>query len=199
MGGRVVIDSHAARYFWQRPYFPSWFVPIADVDHALVPPGVVVTDDRLPGHVHVPWSAMEHWFEEDEEVYGHPRDPYKRVDVRESSRHVQVSIAGTVVADSHHPVLLFETSLPTRYYLPALDVRFDLLTPTLTSTLCPYKGTARYWSVEVDGVVHPDLVWSYREPYPDLTKIAGHLCFYNERVEIAVDGEPLDRPRTVFS
>ena len=194
-----MIDTTAARYFWQHPYYPSWFIPDADLDRSQLPAGVIVTDDRLSGHVHLPWTGADAWFEEDEEVYGHPRDPHKRVDVRDSSRHVQVVIDGTVVADSHRPVLLFETSLPTRYYLPELDVRLDLLTPTTTSTICPYKGTAQYWTVTADGTAHADLVWSYRHPYPELTKIAGHLCFYNERVDLLVDGVHLDRPRTNFS
>ena len=194
-----MIDSKAARYFWQHPHFPSWFVPEADVDTSLLPAERVGRDARLPGHVHVPWGAMDQWFEEDEEVYGHPRDPYKRVDVRDSSRHVQVVIAGTTVADSHRPVLLFETSLPVRYYLPQLAIRFDLLTPTATSTICPYKGTAEYWTIGIEGTAYADLAWSYRHPYPELTKIAGHVCFYNEKVDLYVDGKLEERPVSPFS
>jgi len=97
------------------------------------------------------WNKMDAWFEEDDEVFVHPRDPYKRVDVLNSSRHVKVAVGGEVIADTKRPRLLFETGLPTRYYIPKLDVRLDLLTPTATQTKCPYKGTAHYWTVGVGG------------------------------------------------
>ncbi len=149
--------------------------------------------------VRIDWGAMDAWFEESEEVFVHPRSPYARIDVLDSSRHVQVEIDGTIVADSHHPKLLFETGLPTRYYLPKTDVRLDLLSATDTETSCPYKGNARWWSVTVDGTTHDDVVWSYPTPLPESIKAAGLMCFYNERVDLIVDGERLERAKTHFS
>ncbi len=152
----------------------------------------------LRGHVTFSWHRLE-WYEEAERVFVHARDPYKRVDVLLSSRHVQVEVEGHTVADSSRPLLLFETSLPTRYYLPPEDVRTDLLEPTSTTTMCPYKGTARYWSVRVGGTVVEDAVWSYPEPIPENPRIRGSLCFFNERVDMVVDGERLERPLTPWS
>ena len=197
--GLCVVDTTNAEYFWEHEYFPAWFIRESDVVLDVLPSDVVRRDVRMPGHVCVVWSSVDQWFEEDEEVFVHPQDPYKRVDVRDSSRHVQIVIDGTVLADCHRPVLLFETSLPTRYYLPKLDVRFDLLVPTAKVTNCPYKGTAEYWSLEVNGKNYPDIVWGYRCPKPDLTKIAGHVCFYDEQVDVILDGVSLSRPITQFS
>jgi uncharacterized protein (DUF427 family) len=145
------------------------------------------------------WNKMDAWYEEDEEIFVHPRDPYHRVDVLESSRHVEVWVNGVKVADSHRPRLLFETGLPTRYYLPKLDVRMDLLRPTASSSRCPYKGTAAYWSVDAGGTVVEDLVWGYQTPLVECAKIAALVCFYNEKVDLVVDGERLERPKTRWS
>jgi uncharacterized protein (DUF427 family) len=155
--------------------------------------------EELRGAVRLDWDAMDAWFEEDEQVYVHPRSPYTRVDVLRSSRHVVVEIDGVRVADSVRPVLLFETGLPVRYYLPKTDVRLDLMTPSDTTTQCPYKGTAEYYSVEVGGTEHKDAVWWYRSPLPESQGIGGLVAFYNERVDLIVDGERLERPRTKFS
>ena len=145
------------------------------------------------------WSAMDRWFEEDEEVHVHPRNPYTRVDVLPSSRAVRVEIDGVIVAESHHPTLLFETGLPTRYYFAKPDVRFELLVASEKSTACPYKGTARYWSVMIGDKVYADYAWAYDYPLPESIRIAGLICFYNERVDLFVDGEHLERPKTKFS
>lgn len=152
----------------------------------------------LRGHVTFSWHRLE-WYEEEERVFVHARDPYKRVDVLRSSRHVQVEVAGHTVADSSRPLLLFETSLPTRYYLAPEDVRTELLEPTSTTTMCPYKGTARYWSIRVGDTVVEDAVWSYPEPIPENPRIRGALCFFNERVDLVVDGKRLERPATPWS
>ena len=160
--------------------------------------------DDLAGHIAFEWfrhwdSGLDHWYEEEEEIFVHPRDPHKRVDALPSSRHVVVEIAGTVVADTRRPVLLFETSLPTRYYIPREDVRLDLFTPTDHRTGCPYKGTAEYWSAEVaDGRVE-DIAWSYRTPLPESERIASLVCFYAERSDLFIDGEAQERPKTKFS
>jgi uncharacterized protein (DUF427 family) len=116
-----------------------------------------------------------------------------------SSRHIEVVVDGTKVADSHKPTLLFETGLPTRYYVPLGDVRRDLLRESTTETHCPYKGVANHFCFEVEGRTHEDLAWIYRAPLPESHKIAGLLSFYNENVDIYVDGDLQERPKTKFS
>jgi uncharacterized protein (DUF427 family) len=154
---------------------------------------------ELAGYVAFYWNSADAWFEEDDEVFKHPRDPYHRVDVLNSSRHVQVSIGGLVVADSTRPRLLFETGLPVRYYLPKLDVSQHLLVPSETRSVCPYKGTAAYWSVQTPGGLARDVVWGYPAPIAEAPKIENLLCFFNEKVDIAVDGVAQDRPQTPWS
>jgi uncharacterized protein (DUF427 family) len=138
---------------------------------------------------------MDAWYEEDEEVFVHARDPHKRVDVLESSRHVVVRVGGEVVAETKRPRLLFETGLPTRYYVPREDVRMELLHPSDRQTQCPYKGTASYLSTESE----PDVAWFYPEPIPEQPRIKDLIAFFNERVDIEVDGEPVERPSTQWS
>jgi uncharacterized protein (DUF427 family) len=142
---------------------------------------------------------MDHWFEEDEEVFVHARDPYTRIDVLPSNRRVRIEVDGETVADSTNASFLFETGLPTRYYFPKTDVRMDLMTPTDRVTACPYKGTARYWSVSVGRETHEDLLWGYDSPFPESQKIAGLVSFYNEKVDIYVDEVLQERPKTKFS
>jgi uncharacterized protein (DUF427 family) len=137
--------------------------------------------------------------EEDQPVYVHPRDPYKRVDILASSRHVRIELDGVTVAESRQPRILFETSLPPRWYLPLTDFRLDLLRPSDRTTQCPYKGTATYWSVDTGVRVHPDVVWTYRSPLAESQKIAGLAAFYNERVDMYVEGVRQERPRTPFT
>jgi uncharacterized protein (DUF427 family) len=155
--------------------------------------------EELRDFVRFDWDAMDAWFEEDEEVYVHPRDPQTRVDILASSRRIRIEINGVTVAESHQPRLLFETGLPTRYYLPQVDIQMDLLRPSTTTSRCPYKGTASYWSVEAGGQLAEDVVWTYRTPLLESVKIAGLACFYNERVDIWLDGILQERPRTKFS
>lgn len=145
------------------------------------------------------WDAMDGWFEEDEEVFRHPRDPYKRVDILASTRQVRVEIDGVTIADSSSPRFLFETGLPVRYYLPKTHVRMDLLEPTDKATQCPYKGQASYWTVRAGDQVYPDLAWSYRSPFPESQKIASMIAFYNEKVDIYLDGVLQPRPVTHFT
>ena len=137
---------------------------------------------------------MDHWYEEDEEIVVHPRDPYHRVDVVRSDRHVTVSLNGELLAESTSPTALFESNLPPRWYLPAEDIRAEL-EPSDTITRCPYKGTASYYSVKLDsGEVVKDLVWYYAEPIVEATRIKGLLCFFSERVDLELDGEVQERP-----
>jgi uncharacterized protein (DUF427 family) len=155
--------------------------------------------EELRNLIRVDWDSMDAWFEEDEEVFTHPRDPYTRVDILPSSRHVRVEVDGVTIAESTSPRLLFETGLPVRYYLPKTHVRMDLLTPTDTVSYCPYKGDAQWWSVRAGDRVHEDFAWSYRTPLPESQKIAGLVAFYNEKVDIYVDGMLQERPTTKFS
>ncbi len=145
--------------------------------------------EALRDTIRLDWNAIDAWFEEDEEVFTHARDPYTRIDILPSSRHVRIEVDGVTVAESTKPRLLFETGLPVRYYLPKTDVRMDLLEPTESSSHCPYKGQAEYWSIATGGAVHADVAWSYRMPLPESQKIAGLISFYTEQVEVYVDGE----------
>jgi len=129
------------------------------------------------------WDRVEHWLEEDEEIFGHPRDPFHRVDVRPSSREVRVLFAGETVAHTRRGLFLFETGLPARYYIPQSDVRMDLLTPTAKTSYCPYKGRASYWSLRVGEREVADAAWAYLDPLPECPRIKGHLCFYPEKVD----------------
>jgi uncharacterized protein (DUF427 family) len=156
-------------------------------------------DEWVGKYVALRWNAMDAWYEEEERVLGHPRDPYHRVDTRESSRHVRVVLDGQTLADSRRPRLVFETGHPTRYYLPPEDVWMDLLTPSETRTLCAYKGEGSYWSANVGDKVREDVAWSYPDPLPDNPQIRGLVCFFNERAEIYVDGEELEHPTTQWS
>jgi uncharacterized protein (DUF427 family) len=154
----------------------------------------------LTGYVVLSWRHMDTWYEEDDEVYVHPRDPYHRVDVLNSSRHVRVEMLGETVAESRRPHVLFETGLPTRYYIPRVDVRMDLLVPSSTVTQCPYKGRATYFGVRVGKKLARDLVWTYQFPIPECSKIENLLCFFNERVDaLHVDGELQEKPQTAWS
>ena len=156
-------------------------------------------DPDLAGYVAVRWNAMDAWYEEDERVLGHPRDPFKRIDVRQSSRHVRVEVDGHTLADTRLARLLFETGHPTRYYLPPEDVRRDLLRPSPGTSFCAYKGQASYWSVSVGERVYEDIAWTYRDPLPDNAQIRDLVCFFNEKAELYVDGELVARPETQWS
>ena len=225
LGGRLVADSTHPVLVWEKPSYPTYFFPLDDILAGLNPTGEVrrspsrgygtvydvqVTGATAPGAairyldspieqlrdlVRLEWDAMSEWFEEDEIVYTHPRDPYTRVDILPSSRHVRGEIDGVIVADSRQPRLLFETGLPTRYYLPMTDVRMDLLRPSSSQSYCPYKGTATYLTLETPGSMKLDVAWIYRTPLPESQKIAGLVSFYNERVDIFVDGILMVRPR----
>ena len=194
LGGKLVVDTVAARLVWDDRPYPGYWLPERDLRPevaASLPADAAHRRPDVPelgGYVHLRWGAVDAWFEEDEEVYVHPRDPYTRVDILASSRRVRVSIDGEAVAESSRARVLLETGLPPRWYLPVTDVRMELLRPSDRLTRCPYKGTAEYWSVAVGGTVHPDIAWTYRSPVAESQKIAGLVCFYNERVDLFVDG-----------
>jgi uncharacterized protein (DUF427 family) len=129
----------------------------------------------------------------------HPRESHSRIDVLASTRHVRIELDGVTVADSRSPRILYETGLPPRYYLPQTDVRLDLLESADKVTYCPYKGQARYWSVRLGDARHEDVCWSYPAPLPESQKIAGLIAFYDEWVDVFVDGVHQERPKTPFS
>ena len=229
LAGELVADTTAPLLVWEFPYYPTYYVPAGDVRAELVPYGsaddsrlgpaellsvqvkggttAVGAARRYPDSparqlrdaVRFEWSAMGEWLEEDEPVYTHARDPHTRVDILASSRHIRVEIDGVTVADSRSPRILFETGLPPRYYLPLTDVRTELLRPSDTLTHCPYKGSASYWSVDTGTSVHTDVVWIYRAPLPESQKVAGLAAFFDERVDVFVDGVEQRRPQTKWS
>ena len=154
----------------------------------------------ISNYVGFEWGLVDHWYEEDDEIFVHARDPYRRVDCLQSSRRVEVVLKGEIVADTKRGVFLFETGLPTRYYLPLEDVRTQFLKESDTVTQCPYKGTANYYHVEIGGQRFDDIVWYYVDPVHESAKIKELVCFANEFVDrIMVAGVPQARPKTSFS
>lgn len=158
--------------------------------------------DPLPGApaladlVAVQWGAMDEWLEEDEPAIVHVRDPYHRVDILDSSRHVRVSLDGQPLAETRRARVVYETGLPPRWYIPAADARTDLLADSDTTSGCAYKGFASYKSLAGAGSGGEDIVWYYPEPTRDAERLRDRLCFWNERVDLEVDGEPLERAVT---
>jgi uncharacterized protein (DUF427 family) len=201
-GGRCAFDTLRALYVWEWPNYPQYHIPLGDCDASLLD-GLrhrVHHDGELAGTVRFSWDALDAWFEEDEEVFVHPRNPYARVDAVRSNRTVRVELGGVLLAESSSPVMVFETGLPTRYYLDRTTVDFSHLVASDTETACPYKGrTSGYWSARIGDAVHADLAWTYDFPTRALTPIAGLVAFYNEQVDLTLDGTPLERPRTHFS
>jgi len=211
LGGELIFDTTRARYVWEWAYYPQYYIPVEDVDerflvdeqreqrlrqgiarrHGLRVGGVdrpgtvrIFGDEAIAGvagTARFDWDALDAWYEEDEQVFVHSRNPYVRVDALRSHRHVRVSLEGITLAESATPVLVFETGLPTR---------------------CPYKGvTSAYWSVRIGGDVHDghqDLAWAYDFPTRQLQPITGLVAFYNEKIDIDVDGVRLPRARTHF-
>lgn len=228
LGGRPVLDTVRALYVWEWPGYPQYCVPaedfaegvLRDEDHtqrlslgvarrhglragAVERPGSarVWTDEApagLAGTVRIDWDAVDAWYEEDEQVFVHPRSPYTRVDALRSGRAVRVELDGVVLADAPSSVMVFETGLPTRYYVDRVHTSLTRLVPSNTVTSCPYKGdTSAYWSVTTDSGHHQDVAWAYDFPTRQLSPIAGLVAFYNEQTDIFLDGEPLPRPAPV--
>ncbi|OLS27131.1 MAG: hypothetical protein HeimC3_05980 [Candidatus Heimdallarchaeota archaeon LC_3] len=145
------------------------------------------------------WNQIDAWFEEEEEIFIHPRDPYKRIDTIKSSRHIKVVIDKQIVAETNNPTLLFETGLPVRYYIPKEDVKTEFLIDSILQTGCPYKGTASYNSVKIGDNIYKNIVWYYKDPFYETGHIKDLISFYNEKVDIYVDGELISKPQTPFS
>jgi uncharacterized protein (DUF427 family) len=228
--GEVVVDTTEALYVWEWANYPQYYIPRRDVREELLasdgrtedraqgttqvytfagqgggaPPAgrLVIDSPRAPlaDTFRFEWDALDAWFEEDEEVFVHPRNPYTRVDALRSTRSARIELEGVTLAESSSPVMVFETGLPTRYYLNRTEVRFEHLEWSPTVTRCPYKGTTTgYWSAVVGGTTHTDLAWSYDFPTRQLLPIAGLVAFFNERVDLSLDGERQERPVTHFA
>jgi uncharacterized protein (DUF427 family) len=173
--------AHAAASAWHALRTDGTALPDAAWSYA---------DAELSGHVALAWKALDHWYEEDEEIFVHPRDPFHRVDAIASSRHVRVELEGRAIAESARPVLVFETGLRTRYYLPREDVDAAVLGDSATHTACPYKGIASYHDVIVGEHTHRNLFWYYPDPLAAVAQIAGRLAPYDERADFIVDAGP---------
>ena len=230
VAGISIADTVRPLYVWEAPFYPVYYLPVADVRADLLRPTATVThspsrghavhftvhvdgEERVDGawqyatspieelrdHIRFDWDAMDAWFEEDVEVFTHARSPYVRVDILPTSRRVRIERDGVVLAESPRARVLFETGLPPRWYLPKVDVRMELLVPTDEVSHCPYKGRAEYWSARVGDDLEENLAWSYRTPLPESALIAGHVAFFDERVDVYVDGELQARPKTRFS
>jgi uncharacterized protein (DUF427 family) len=227
LGGETVFDTVNALYVWERPFYPQYYIPVVDVrGEFLVPEGQIQATRRGPVEVHAlrvgqvqrpraaklhkespleilnstvrcDWRSLDAWFEEDEQVFVHPRSPYVRVDALRSTRRVRVELEGAVLADSTAPVMVFETGLPTRYYFHRTQVDFEHLLPSDTETECPYKGvTSGYWAAQVGDTLVDDVAWTYDFPTRELLPIAGLIAFYNEKADLFLDDQRLERPHT---
>jgi uncharacterized protein (DUF427 family) len=201
-GGETVIDSRRTKLLHEhgrlaRYYFPRedvrWDL-LGDVEPVEPPAGAAGLED----HVTFAWDDLDTWFEEDEALLSHAIDPYHRIDVRRSSRHVAVSANGTMLAESRRGRALFETGLPTRWYLPREDVLADLESSDL-HTRCAYKGVASYFSVRAGDELLENIAWTYPEPRHDAGAVQDYVCFFNEAVDLDVDGEREERPQTPWA
>ncbi|TFK60985.1 DUF427-domain-containing protein [Pluteus cervinus] len=222
LGGKYVIDTKQAKLVWEHTYYPVYFFRQTDIekeyldfksdvgDSAVY--DVVVGQKRakeaaksysmgqLAGLIKLDFGAMDSWFEEDEEIFIHPKDPYKRVDVAQSSRHVRVEVSGVEVANTRAPRFLYETGLPVRTYIPKTDCRLDLLVTSDLKTGCPYKGFAQYYHVQVSpGKKVDNIVWWYDAPNLECAGIRGYVAFYDEKVDVWVDGQKQERPKSKWS
>jgi uncharacterized protein (DUF427 family) len=197
--GETVLDSRRAKLLHQHGALPLYFVPrddvrwdlLGDVEPVEPPDGA----PALEGHVTFAWGDLDAWFEEDEELMGHAIDPYHRVDVRPSSRHVVAAAGGVALAETTRAAALFETGLPTRWYLPREDVRAEL-EPSELRTQCAYKGVASYFSARAGDELLENIAWTYPEPRHDALGVRDLVCFFNEAVDLDVDGERQERPET---
>ena len=227
IGGETVVDSTDVALLYETGYLPVWYFPRSDVrfdllaatEHTTHCPfkgdarywtiraGGRVAENKVWGYPEILpetpdithrvafyWDAVDHWYEEDEEVFVHPRDPYHRVDSIKSSRSVRIALDGVVLAESSRPVAVFETGLPTRWYLPKEDVA-GAYEPSDRRTACPYKGTASYWNVGG----HENIAWSYEDPIAVAAALTGLVAFYDEIVDVDIDGQRQERGYSPFA
>jgi uncharacterized protein (DUF427 family) len=228
LGGETVVDSRRSKLLHEHGHLPIHYFPQDEVRMDLLVPsdkhttcpfkgeasywsvhaGGKVAEDavwsypdplpdapRLAGYMAFYWHKMDEWLEEDEPAIVHARDPYHRIDILDTSRHVRVSVNGEQVADTTRARALFETGLPTRWYIPRDDVRMDLLRASEHRTGCAYKGYASYWSAGDE----ENVAWAYADPRAEAQRIKDYVAFFNERVDIEVDGELQVRPVTQWS
>ncbi|KAF2686749.1 DUF427-domain-containing protein [Lentithecium fluviatile CBS 122367] len=214
LNAKFAFDTINAYHVWEHPNYPQFYVPVSSFtsDATLTKTSSVEgtkeavhfgklsvgsrSTDRvlifnnapLKNLVKIDFKEIDQWFEEDVPIFVHPKDPFKRIDILNSTRQVKVALDGVTLAESANPLFLLETSLHTRYYLPPTSVMWEYLIDSTTETYCPYKGRANYYNVVVHGKEYRDLVWYYRYPTSESAPIAGHLCFYNEKVDISIDG-----------
>ena len=225
LAGETVFDTVAATYVWEKPQYPQYYIPLADIREGVLGEpvssqhtrrgeaevhGLTVGAETRPQSVkaygqttiegladvaHFDWDALDAWYEEDERVFVHPRSPYVRVDALRSTRPLRVELDGVRLAQSAAPVMVFETGLPTRYYVERTALELSVLVPSSTETACPYNGKTReYWSAQISDTVHEDVAWGYEFPTRQLLPIAGMVAFYNEHVDLFLDGRELPRP-----
>jgi len=180
--GRAVVDSERVLLVHAAGEPPRYAFPAEDVHGADTAP-----EPDAAGYVRVAWDAVDTWFEEDEEVHGHPRNPYHRVDSLRSHRRLRVEAGGITLVDTDETVVVYETALDPRIYVHPRHVRMDVLETSNTHTYCPYKGTASYWTARIGDVVLEDVAWSYEDPLPESAPLSGLLSFYEERVTVTHD------------
>lgn len=182
LNGRTAVDSERVLLVHRPGQPPTYAFPERDVHDLPVTP-----EPAADGYVQVPWEAVSAWYEEEEQVHGHPRNPYHRIDCIRARRAIRIELAAQVLVDTTDVIALYETSRRPQLYVPREAVRMDLLIRSRTLSFCPYKGTASYWTAVIDGVSYPDVAWSYDKPYPESAPIAGWLSFYAERVSAKQD------------
>ncbi|KAF8972275.1 hypothetical protein BDZ97DRAFT_1783997 [Flammula alnicola] len=224
IAGVCLIDTKKAKLVWLHRYFPTyfflkedlpnWYLHAASTTENEVTYNILAGTDKartagaatfyltgpLQGLGLVKFDAMDAWFEEDEQIFIHPKDPYKRIDILQSSRHVRIEVNGVEIANTRAPHLLFETGLPVRTYIPKTDCRMDLWVPSETTTGCPYKGMANYYSVMLSsGEVFKDIIWWYPNTTVEASAIRGLVAFFDEKVDVWVDGEKQERPASNYS
>ncbi|GJJ06289.1 hypothetical protein Clacol_000480 [Clathrus columnatus] len=219
--GVYLVDSQNAKLVWLHERYPTyWFLEselpkeylkptqsgnkdttIYDLTLGEQPQGVITHHHigKLAGLFTIKFDKVDMWFEEDEEIFVHPKDPYKRVDIIQSKRHVRVEVNGVEVANTTSPKLLFETSLPTRTYIPKVDCHLELLKPSSLKTSCPYKGDASYYHVQTPSGLVENVVWWYPTTVLECVPIKGLVAFYDEKVDVWIDGVKQERPKTHFS
>ncbi|TAQ87830.1 hypothetical protein B7494_g3840 [Chlorociboria aeruginascens] len=210
--GVWLFDTIKAKHVWEHKYFPQFWVPIDAVKSGVLTKGdsfdpdnsafkatahgkgkstprvIIFEKGPLAGLVRFEFKALDAWFEEDQQIYDHPKNPYTRIDILPSSRKIEVKIDGVKVAESTNSFFLFETGLRTRFYLPKTSVDWQYLSESQTTTKCPYKGKANYYNVTIGGKEYKDIIWWYEYPTTESSLVAGLVCFYNEKVDTYIDG-----------
>ncbi|PPQ66899.1 hypothetical protein CVT24_008514 [Panaeolus cyanescens] len=223
LGGVCLIDTKKAKlvlsftiqkplYFFTKDDLPPWYLEVDHQDEHRIIYHLLIDSPNsrsaialhlkgpLAGLLEVKFDKMDAWFEEEEQIYVHPKDPYKRVDALPSSRHIRIEVGGIEVANTRRPHLLFETGLPTRYYIPKTDCRMDLWVASPKVTSCPYKGDAHYYNVVLSsGDTFENIIWCYSHPTSECAGIKGLVAFFDEKVDMWIDDVKQERPVTKWT